>query len=46
MTEIYIGDKKKASANTEYRTINMIGEQTGYHFSEHRQGPKTSVFLK
>ena len=36
--------KRKRQQNPEYRTINMIGEQPAYHFTEQWKGPKTHVF--
>ena len=38
--------KRKNQFNPKYRTINLIGEQPGYHFSEQREGLKAYVFLK
>ena len=36
--------KRKHQYNPEYKTVNMIGEQLGYHFSEQREGSKTYYF--
>ena len=44
MALMYIGNEKKFQYNPEYRTINMIGEQPVYHFSEQREGLKTDTF--
>ena len=38
--------KIKHQYNSEYRTLNMIGERPGYHFSEQRRVRKHTCFKK